>query len=327
MCAAGLLWFTTLSAAQATFFVNNVGLTNPVQTIDFTEIAVANNSDLTTQYLVEGVAFQGAVYNPVPGESYVNTAPPNVGNFHPGGVATNPWSIRFNAPQNRAAFALNSQPGFATFTALLNGVVVETVPNVPTSLTNPTNFYGFEGITFDQIRISISSSDSACLVDLLQFDTIGQPPPGDQTRWLGGNGLWSDVSKWSNGVPNSATYDVVVDNAPGTNSTVTLAGGGFPGSVGRLRIDAGDRVQMEGNAILYITPGAFSGAGELLLNGTLAIPGQELAGDKVINGTGKLMLGGVIGENARVNGVTTNNGTIEGSGQIWRLQQRPISDR
>ena len=121
------------------------------------------------------------------------------------------------------------------------------------------------------------------------------------------------MSKWSNGVPDSSSYDVVVDNAPGTNSIVTLPGG-FPGSVGRLRIDAGDRVQLQSNSI--VTPGAFSGAGELLLNGTLAMPGQELSGEKVINGTGKLILGGVVGENTRVTGATTNNGTIEGSGRF-----------
>jgi hypothetical protein len=150
------------------------------------------------------------------------------------------------------------------------------------------------------------------IVELDAISTEVAPP----VHWLGGNGLWHDAAKWSGGaVPNSPSADVAVDNAPGTNSIITI-GIGTTGSVGRLRIDAGDRVQTQDNSALYVTATAFPGAGELLLNGTLAIPGQELVGDKVINGTGKLVLGGVAGQNARVTGATTNNGTIEGSGQF-----------
>jgi hypothetical protein len=315
--------FVVLASSLATsdaqtppsFLTNATGLTNPVQTIDFTEIVLGNNSELTTQYHTEGVTFSGTTYNPVPGQTYPNIAPPNFGNFQAGVRATNPFSIRFNAPQNRAAFALVSETGFTTFTALLNGAVVATASDVPTSNnSNTTNFYGFQNITFDEIRMSVSSSNQACLIDQLQFDTVAAAT-GTLTTWLGGNGLWNDGSKWSGGVPDTSNYNVTVDNAPGTNSIVTI-GGNLQAYVGRLSIAAGDRVQTQDNGSLSIVGGGFSGAGELLLNGTLAIPGQGLAGDKVINGTGKLMLGGVAGQNAGVAGATTNNSTIEGSGQM-----------
>jgi hypothetical protein len=322
LCVISLIWLASAVSAQAGFFVNSSGISNPAKTINFDEVAVANSATLTTQYSSHGVTFVNVVYNPVPNESYPNITPPNIGNFRAGGSGTNPFSIRFNSPQQRAAFALTSQAGSTTFTALLNGSVVATAQSVPTGFASSTNFYGFENITFDEIQISVSSSDHACLIDRLQFDAVGQFN-GSQTRWLGGTGLWPDGLKWSNGVPNSSGADVVVDGGAAANSLVKLETGsttnGYGATVGRLTIDTGDRVELGALSSLTVASGGFTGAGELIVNGTLALPLSQnsLFGAKTIKGTGKVVLGGAT-ERPDIRDLTVNLGTIEGTAQFGR---------
>ncbi len=137
--------------------------------------------------------------------------------------------------------------------------------------------------------------------------------------WTGGNGSWNDPAKWTGGtVPNSTMADVRVDNLPGTNSAVNLGITGL--TLGRLRIDAGDTVQtVPGIVSITISSSSFAGAGELLLNGTFAIPNAVfLDGTKTINGSGKLMLGTSATVLPEITGVTVNNATIEGAANFGR---------
>ncbi len=149
------------------------------------------------------------------------------------------------------------------------------------------------------------------------------------TSWIPGNGTWPNGAKWTNGVPNSANADVYIDSQSGTNSIVTLSSGvpsvGYGVTLGRLRIDTGDRVELgDGSTGLNMDSSAFAGAGEILLNGTLYLPGSsdgglsnQLTGTKFLNGTGKLLLGQP-GRHPEILGNTTNNVTIEGTAFFGR---------
>ena len=145
------------------------------------------------------------------------------------------------------------------------------------------------------------------------------------STWSGGTGDWLDPARWSPaGVPNSPTTDVVVDNAPGTASVVTLGRNdnvGTSATVGRLTIAAGDTVRF-GSANTGLGFGdnnAFAGAGSLVLNGTLSLPfsSNGLGGNKTITGTGMLLLGSA-GQRPEITGFTSNAATIKGSALFGR---------
>lgn len=152
------------------------------------------------------------------------------------------------------------------------------------------------------------------------MDSVLAPPLMGQvvSTWNGGAGLWSDPLMWSGGVPNGTTAEVHVDGISGTDSVVTLATGI---TVGRLQINAGDRVEMTSTATTFIVAsGGFGGDGDLGLNGTLVLPGsagnngasQTMDGTKTLNGTGSLRPGGP-GKYPEVYGNTTNNATNTGT--------------
>lgn len=164
------------------------------------------------------------------------------------------------------------------------------------------------------------------------FAPFAQPLMGQVTStWSGGNGLWPDSAKWTGSVPNGASADAVIDSLPGTNSVVTLGSGfnnvGYTVTLGRLQIDAGDRVELsEVSTNLTMDNSGFSGAGEILMNGTLVLPGSPdnggssntLTGTKTLNGTGKLLLGQP-GRRPEIMGNTTNNAIIEGAATFGRV--------
>ncbi len=142
--------------------------------------------------------------------------------------------------------------------------------------------------------------------------------------WSGGTGDWLDPARWSpTGVPNAPAADVVVDNLPGTASVVTFGRNDNVGTsvtVGRLTIAAGDAVQF-GSAVtgLGFDGSVFSGAGSLVLNGTLSLPFSSggLSGSKTITGTGTLLLGSA-GQRPEIYDFTSNAATIKGSALFGR---------
>jgi hypothetical protein len=156
---------------------------------------------------------------------------------------------------------------------------------------------------------------------------IGAADPGTATvtTWTGGDGTWSTAAKWTGGVPNSAAADAYIDSQPGTNSVVSHTTTSVQ-KMGRLRIDAGDELALSlGASGIEIAESAFTGSGELRVDGTLRVVGSEanngsshgISGNKVISGTGKLQLGGP-GRRPEIYNVTVNHATIEGSGQFGR---------
>lgn len=343
-CAAAVCVSIPCSASAVLTLLTSRAGANANVTIDWQALGGANTDVATNPFSINsdtGRAF--TVSKPTAGAfNRRNQNPPAgggwAGNFAPGDAllthlnSDGPVVIAVTAAQGVVSAAgLQIQPNqsgafVATIEAFdVSGASLGSFSVNGTSDANGDNSAIFIGVVSDVENIHSVSVDTNTTAFGGDFAinrvslkaTVTQDPPsgGVQTTWLGGTGLWNDPAKWSNGVPNSPSFEASVDNLPGTNSVVTISAGN-QGSVGRLRIDAGDRVQTQDNSNLYVTATAFAGAGELLFNGTLAIPGQVLVGDKVINGTGKLMLGGVVGQNARVTGATTNNGTIEGSGQF-----------
>jgi hypothetical protein len=88
----------------------------------------------------------------------------------------------------------------------------------------------------------------------------------------------------------------------GTNSIVTFTAppsNAANFTVGRLRIDAGDKVDTGSTfGSFTVNNTAFAGAGELHIDGTFAMPGdgRSLQGNPiVINGIGSLVLGSSTG--------------------------------
>jgi T5SS/PEP-CTERM-associated repeat protein len=210
---AGLAFAVTAQAQ--TWFQNTNGLANPASTITFSEILLTTGTVLTTQYSGFGVTFSGVYYSPsTSGEpSHVDNA--NIGNFKPNVAATNPFYIYFNGPVTQAAIALGgTYTGTTTFTAYLRGVNVGSFSASSGPLTN--DFYGLTGVTFDEIQISVSSLDSAALMDNLQFTSA-------INSWIGtvSSGKWEVATNWSLGrAPSSLDSMDSITNA--TSKTVTI---------------------------------------------------------------------------------------------------------
>lgn len=183
--ATGAVLLTLLSAlpAAAATVTDNVGITGATGLITFDEFVLAIGTPITDQYAALGATFSpGMCFDPQP--IFFPTA--SLGNYGCGGILGDPGvnnSIRFNQAVSAAAVALQSEQEGTTFTALLGGVVVDFFTVETNSsfwedpdLTHASDFYGFTGIVFDELRIENASQ--MYLIDNLQFTTIdGVPEP------------------------------------------------------------------------------------------------------------------------------------------------------
>jgi hypothetical protein len=156
-----------VNPAQAASLNNGTGISNPTNTITFSEIPLANGTPLTNQYSGLGVTFSGLYANLFAAGANIN--PPAATNYS-GFGSTSPFLIGFTQPQSEAAFRLaTANPLTATFEALRNNSVVGTF-SAPASLSNTNNFYGFTGVTFDAIRVTtVASSFDVTIIDNIQF--------------------------------------------------------------------------------------------------------------------------------------------------------------
>ena len=180
--------------ADAAFFNNTTGLASPSVTIDFSEHTFADNTVITSQFSDLGVTFTPNLYYQntfIPGQP--NGPPPDLTNFLPNvGGLVNPFSIFFSSPVTGAAFVLSTNPNTTMFTALLNGSVVDS-GSALTNLSNPMDFYGFTGVTFDQINVSVGA-DGFAILDTVQTvpepDTVQTvPEPSTWVLMLAGGGI------------------------------------------------------------------------------------------------------------------------------------------
>ena len=148
--------------------------------------------------------------------------------------------------------------------------------------------------------------------------------------WNGGAGNWSDGAKWDNGTPNGASADVFIDGGKtGMASVVNLADGY---TVGRLTLDAGDTLNLNGDQSFTVAAGGFSGSGSLVNNGTVNVssPGGghytflRFAGPGTLAGTGTVNLSGpqtILTASTYNDRITVGAGqTIAGQGNIGNGQ-------
>ena len=177
-------------SAQAAPFKRDTGLTNPDQTLIFDEIVLARHAIVTDQYSGLGIEFSpGLIYNIQENlrDSFYNVGGNRIGNF-PRAVlnynAINPFSIKFLEEQREVAFAMIANPGISSFTALLNGSVVETFSTFTISVS-PDNFYGFTDIVFDEVQIKVGGLGEPMLLDNLQTIKASEKSVSELTNILG----------------------------------------------------------------------------------------------------------------------------------------------
>lgn len=166
-------------SAQAAFFTNTTGLTNPAETVDFSAFGLADNAVVTTQTAPFGVTFSPFVYYNPQGGFFPNG---RVGNFtfptEPAFV--DPVTLNLTGDVTAAAFQMAADSTPYLFTALLNGVPVDSGTATIDGFSG--TFVGFTGVTFNAIEVALAGAGGGpyWLIGNLQFDTslVSTPEPG-----------------------------------------------------------------------------------------------------------------------------------------------------
>jgi PEP-CTERM motif len=196
---AGLLFAAPGHAAFVTSTTASAAGFNTNTTIEFDELNLAENTVVTNQY--SGVSFSPNMFQKPECSGYAHMTNPCIGNFSGSGasqVLVNPFTIVFSSSQTQAGFNMATNDGTSLFEALLNGTVVGSA-SAATILGNDKdselNFFGFEGITFDSIRVTVNATNSsvpdAALIDNLTFNSSSNPVPEPGSLALAGLALSS----------------------------------------------------------------------------------------------------------------------------------------
>jgi len=161
--------------AQAGFITNDSGLLVAHQTQDFESVALPMNAPVSNQFQAQGLLVTNGFGNP-DSTNYANMFGNRIGNFQGGIGNLGTMTLDFDSVLSAAAFALvAADEGTATLSAYLQGVLVETA-SVETSTSDPNNYFGFEGILFDRLTMSVESFDNALMIDNLQTAAANQVP-------------------------------------------------------------------------------------------------------------------------------------------------------
>lgn len=165
----------TGQAIAATVNNQNTGLASPDVVVDFGDGLFITSTPVTNQFAGEGVTF-GAGYQYA--DSNESTPAITQGFLFTSTGVTPPGSIFFTSDVTDAVFSWRTNPGTTTFEAYLDGILVETLINAPTfGDTASGHFYGFTGILFDEIRISINAINNGFTLDNLQYNVSAVPLP------------------------------------------------------------------------------------------------------------------------------------------------------
>ena len=153
-------------SVSATPITNDTGLADPQSIITFDEFVFADQTVITNQFESLGVTFVSMLFYNSQGPAVFPGVETNyLGNN--GNALVNPFSILFTTPQTAAAFGIATNPSTTTFTAKLNGLIVESYQSA-TNFDDPSvSFQGFEGILFDEIEVSVGSDQA--LIDNIQL--------------------------------------------------------------------------------------------------------------------------------------------------------------
>lgn len=166
------------SAARAVSIqmATQTGLASAEVSITFDEIILPRSTVLSDEYAGLGVTFSpGLLYNPGTAnmsDSILGLDGRRLANFYP---VTSIFSIYFVDPVEEAVIGILA-PDITTFTAFHEGIEIETFQN--SRRPQAQGFYGFTGITFDEIRVDAHSrvDEGRALVDNIQF-TSARPIP------------------------------------------------------------------------------------------------------------------------------------------------------
>jgi hypothetical protein len=207
--AAGVLLAAT--TAQADSIQNKTGLAGLHTTITFGEAAqgtldypFAQGTFITNQFA--GVTIStgpsqtsGLLYNSAIASdgAYSGITGGHVGNrdtYSPSPSIFIPqFSLLFGGDVTEAAFSIATNFASTFFEALDNGVVKDSF-TADTSYDGSTNyFFGFTGITFDEIRITQRQSE--VLIDNVQLAVAAVPEPETYAMMLAGLGLLGFVAR------------------------------------------------------------------------------------------------------------------------------------
>ncbi len=168
---AGLLATLLVSAlalpAHAAFVTSSTGLSLPHQTLDFEGPTLVMNQVVSNQFQAFGVTFSNAFGNPDPSATYPNISGNRIGNFQGGVGNQGTLVMNFSNVLSSVAFAMISAQGTSTIQAFLGNALVETA-TIGTNATSSNNYYGFDGVQFDRVTLSVASFDRALMIDNLQ---------------------------------------------------------------------------------------------------------------------------------------------------------------
>lgn len=165
----------SLLANAAPIMLSPTGLSSSDVTITWSEVVLPQESAITNQYSAFGVTFS-------PNTMFYNTQPgifptdPHASNYSTG-FQSGLTSMYFTAPASGVAFNFISNAGVSNFTALLNGNLVETFSAATDTVLGLTRFYGFTGITFNEIRF-LAPGNNAFQIDNIQIKHAAVPEPG-----------------------------------------------------------------------------------------------------------------------------------------------------
>jgi len=170
------------------------GLASAEVSITFDEIILPSSTVLSDEYAGLGITFSpGLLYNPGTAnmsDSILGLDGRRLANFYP---VTSIFSIYFVDPVEEAVMGILA-PDITTFTALHDGIEVETFQN--SRSPQAQGFYGFADITFDEIRVDARSrvDEGRALLDNIQF-TLARaiPEPSALTLFALGFALFSGL--------------------------------------------------------------------------------------------------------------------------------------
>lgn len=179
--------------AQATPLFTDAGFGGGDSTITFNEVAVAAGAAVINQYGPFGVSFS----TNGPGSWYASANPDGysanpgfagryLDTFSGGSARAAIYSILFGSAVDAAGayWEFNTDSPAATFSAFLAGTLVETYNYNNVNCCSTTEFVGFSGIGFDEIRVSnITSTDF--IMDTLRFSPSSSVPEPATLALLG----------------------------------------------------------------------------------------------------------------------------------------------
>ena len=175
--AAAALTFMPSGAQALPVNDQNTGLAAPDVVVDFGSNSFKPTTIITDEFAGQGVEF-GSIY--VYQTSAIPTPAVAGGHVEAGipssGPPLAPGSIFFTSDVTEAVFSWRTAPGTTTFEAYLDGALVETFAASTSDDASTGRFYGFTGIVFDEIRLSISSLNNGFSLDNLQYSTAPVSP-------------------------------------------------------------------------------------------------------------------------------------------------------